>query len=171
MYLTKPLKFLSALSATLLVSLSAGCGSVQEPAKLTTLAKPAKEIPYHETFNDTYSCGDFEVALSAEVSGTVTTFFDQEGNPVRMHARERFFGTNTNLTTGYTVTDGPDSYQFFIDLVDETTAVVGLYFMVRDADGKKVAIDVGKITFSPDGVTISGPHDIYENGICPYLDH
>lgn len=143
----------------------------RRPLNLLTLAKPAKETPYHETFSNTFSCGDFEVATSGEVSGVVTTFFDRDGNPVRIHVRERFFATLTNLTTGYTITDGPDSYGFFDNLVNETFSIVGLVFMLRDEDGKKVAIDVGKITFSPDGVTISGPHDVFENELCPYLDH
>ncbi len=162
-------KQLFALSAAGLLLL-AGC-SRTPPAELTPLAKPARETPYREAFSDTFSCGDFDVATSGEVSGVVTTFFDRNGNPVRIHVRERIFATFTNLTTGYTITDGPDSYQFFDDLVNETFSVVGLYFMVRDERGKKVAIDVGKITFSPDGVSISGPHDIYETGLCPYLDH
>lgn len=48
----------------------------------------------------------------------------------------------------------------------------GLFFMVRDVDGNKVAIDVGDITLSPDGVSVAGPHDIFdaEGGICSYLD-
>jgi hypothetical protein len=45
--------------------------------------------------------------------------------------------------------------------------------MLRDSNGKKVAIDVGTITYSPDGVTVSGPHDVYEaeDGVRTFPDH
>lgn len=163
-------RFVQVSAAALAALLAlAGCGGTPE-AELAPLARPAKETPYHVSISDTFSCGDFEVAFSSEFRGVVTTFFDREGVPVRIHTRERFLGTLTNLDTGYTVTDGRDAYHFFDDLVDESSSVVGLFFMVRDPDGKKVAIDVGNITFSPDGVTIAGPHDVFETGLCIYLD-
>lgn len=168
----KRMRFVQLLAGTLatLVFL-VGCGA-SGPVELSTLAKPAREEPYHFTFDATFGCDDFQVAWSGEVSGFVTTFFDRRGNPTSVRIHERFFGRLTNLTTGYTLTDGPDAYIITDDLENETSAVVGLFFMVRGPDGKKVAVDVGKITFSLDGVTISGPHDVFdaENGICTFLD-
>ena len=95
------------------------------------------------------------------------------GEPIRLHVQERFFATLTSLDPGYTLTDGPDSFFVRVDLVKETESARGLFSMLRDSNGKKVAIDVGTITYSPDGVTVSGPHDVYEaeDGVRTFPDH
>lgn len=152
-------------------ALLAACGAVA-PTELGPQGKPAREEPFRFTFDTTFDCGTFEVAESAELAGTFTTFFDRSGTPVRTQLHGRYFGTLTNLATGYTLTDGPDAYNVFHDIAEDTHSVRGLFYMVRDVDGRKVAIDVGKVTLSPDGVSVAGPHDIFdaEDGICTYLD-
>lgn len=178
------MKHLLSLRYSLLVCVAifvlAACNTVTEPEGLETLAKPDKE---HYAFSGEgeFECVDegFVVDFTYDVSGTVTTFYDRNGDPVRFHFREKYYGTLTNRETGYTLIDGPDSWNVFVDLVDGTESIRGLYIHFRTPDGKRIAMDVGNITFYPDGtVKIAGPHDIFDVGdgnidkaICYYLNN
>lgn len=171
------MKHLLSLRYSLLVCVAifvlAACNTVAEPEGLETLAKPDKEA-YALSGEGEFECVDegFFVDFTFDFSGTATTFYDRNGDPVRLHFREKYYGTLTNRETGYTLIDGPDSWNVFVDLVADTASIRGLVWNVRMPDGKRIAMDVGNITFYPDGtVKVAGPHDVFDNGICYYLNN
>ena len=150
------------------------CDSLTD-AEFETLAKPDVSY-YDEEIVNIFRCDNdnfgFRVIARFSVSGNIKTFYDRQGNPIRLKVHERFEGSFTNFRTGYTLTDGPGTYNVFIDLRNGSESIRGLFFYLRDADGKRVAIDVGNITFYADGsVKVAGSHDVYENGLCGYLNN
>ena len=60
------------------------------------------------------------------------------------------FATDTNLTTGFTLTDGPD-HNTVITAADGQMKFVGIFFQLRDASGKFVAVNAGQAVFSATG--------------------
>ena len=116
------------------------------------------------------SCG---VNLRWEISGTVerTFFFDQDGNVVRILDKVREDNTITNLDTGESLLEGPDSFIQIITFNDDGTVTLeinGLSVLVNQ--GENPVVDAGRVVllFGPDGPTvlgISGRHDI--RGIDP----
>ena len=153
------------------------CDSLTD-AEFETLAKPDKE-QYALSGASEFECVDegFFVDFTYDFSGTLTTFYDRNGDAIRLHFREKYYGTLTNRETGYALVDGPDSWNVFVDLVTGTESIRGLFIHFRTPDGKRIAMDVGNITFNPDGtVKVAGSYDVFEifggdigKYICYYL--
>lgn len=124
-------------------------------------------------------CGTFLLHEDFVLDDTVTTFFDQAGNPVSVKIHEQFVGVITN-PAGETFRD-PGHLNTFIDLAgtpddesDDTVTTTGLVFGITVPGVGMVAQDTGLITFNPDGsVVIHGPHEVFVQGleplICPVL--
>ncbi len=116
------------------------------------------------------SCG---LPLSWDIEGTVerTLFFDQDGQVVRIQDQVREANTITNLDTGETLQEGPDSFIQRILFGDDgsvTIEINGLSVLVNQGDNS--VVDAGRVVlfFGPDGpsvLSISGRHDI--RGIDP----
>jgi hypothetical protein len=58
--------------------------------------------------------------------------------------------TDTNLATGFTLTDGPD-HTTIVTAADGQMKFVGLAFHFRDASGKLVAVNAGQLVLSATG--------------------
>lgn len=111
--------------------------------------------------------------LRWEIGGTVerTFFFDQDGNVVRIQDKVRELNTISNLDTGETLQEGPDSFVQRILFEDDgsvTLQINGLSVLVNQGDS--TVVDAGRVVlfFGPDGpsvLDISGRHDI--RGIDP----
>jgi hypothetical protein len=111
--------------------------------------------------------------LRWDVSGTVerTTFLDDAGNVVRFQDRVRESNTVTNLDTGETLQEGPDSFQQRILFNDDgivTVEINGLSVLVNG--GERTVVDAGRVVLllGPSGPTVldvSGRHDV--RGIDP----
>ncbi len=116
------------------------------------------------------SCG---LPLSWNIEGSVdrTLFFDQDGQVVRIQDQVRESNTITNLSTGETLQEGPDSFIQRILFGDDgsvTLQINGLSVLVNQGDNS--VVDAGQVVlfFGPDGasvLSISGRHDI--RGIDP----
>lgn len=116
------------------------------------------------------SCG---LNLRWDISGTVdrTFFFDQDGNVVRIIDKVREDNTITNLDTGETLREGPDSFGQIINFNDDGTVTIqinGLSVLVKKGD--RTVVDAGRVVllFGPGGpsvLDISGRHDV--RGIDP----
>lgn len=116
------------------------------------------------------SCG---LNLRWDISGTVerTAFFDQDGNVVRFLDKVREDNTITNVDTGESLQEGPDSFVQIITFNDDgsvTIEINGLSVLVNQ--GENSVVDAGRVAllFGPGGPTvlgISGRHDI--RGIDP----
>jgi len=68
------------------------------------------------------------------------------------------FATDTNLATGFTLTDGPD-HTTLVTAADGQMKFVGMIFHLRDANGKLVAVNAGQLVFSATGEVLKfTPH-------------
>jgi hypothetical protein len=92
----------------------------------------------------------------------MTTFYDAQGNPVRLVIKVDDSGTVTNPVTGQTV-ENPAHETFFIDLVTGTETQVGLDFKATVPGVGVVFHDAGTITFDAEGNVIfeAGPKDVF----------
>jgi hypothetical protein len=57
--------------------------------------------------------------------------------------------TDTNLATGFTLTD--TDHNTLITAADGQMKFVGIFFHLRDASGKLVAVNAGQLVLSPTG--------------------
>lgn len=142
--------------ATLIV-LATGLGLVSpaaadEPEKITF----SVEI----TQTDDTSC-DFPFLEEFEGRITITTFFDSEGNPIRVQLHLPFDGILTNQATGTSVSATQDLI-VVEDLEAGTTTFVGVRFRVNFPGLGHVLLDVGRVIFDADGNVIfeAGPHQV-----------
>ena len=135
--------------------------------------------PDVQTFHDegsfaTVDCGDFLALQDFVEDSTVTTFFDQAGNPVRAQVHVHYDGTFTNSVTGLTLRD-PARLPITVDLQDGSVAETGLFYGIT-VPGEGIAVlDAGRIVFDADGnvLFVGGPHQFLEGGealICAALD-
>lgn len=143
-------------------------------------ASPARAVaPVTQTisFADTIegfvpACG---LNLRWDITGTVdrSLFFDQDGNVVRIQDQVREANTITNVDTGETLQEGPDSFTQRILFNDDGTVTIqinGLSVLVNQGDN--TVVDAGRVVllFGPGGPSvlgISGRHDI--RGIDPLM--
>jgi hypothetical protein len=111
------------------------------------------------TFQNPCSNGVFLVGAFTETV-RVTTFFDNDGNPIRIQIHVNHDGVITNPDTGASVED--DAHQTIVlDLVEGTETTVGLVFSSTVPGVGVVFHDVGRVVFDAEGnVTFAGPHDV-----------
>ena len=124
--------------------------------------------PLHETFT---SEGSFSFAGPCPTGVTlvetfteevrVTTFFDNEGNPVRAQTTINFVGVITNPETGESVEDA-SHHTVIEDLEEGTVTQVGLVFSATVPGVGVVFHDVGRVVFDAEGNVDfeAGPHDV-----------
>jgi len=68
------------------------------------------------------------------------------------------FATDTNLATGFTLTDGPD-HNTVVTAADGQMKFTGIFFQLRDASGKLVAVNAGQLVMSATGEVLKfTPH-------------
>jgi len=120
------------------------------------------------------SCGNFLAIEKNWVQDIrVTTYFDNEGNPVRVQVHVDFDGTVMNSVTGLSLKD-PAHYTAIVDLKTGTETDVGLIYGIT-VPGKGIAVlDAGKVVFDAEGnITFeAGPHQLLHEGhsiICDAL--
>ena len=109
---------------------------------------------------DSTSC---EFPFLEEFTGrvTITTFFDNEGNPIRVQLHLPFDGTLTNEASGTSVSATQDLI-VVEDLVAGTTTFLGVRFRVNFPGLGYVLLDAGRVVFDADGNVIfkAGPHQV-----------
>jgi hypothetical protein len=149
---------LTTLVITLLVATAAAPAAAVPPETV--------EIPFGGVIEgDVEAC---DLTLRWEVSGTVerTTFFNADGSIDRFQDKVRETNTITNVGTGETLQEGPDSFLqrvLFNDDGTVTLAITGLSVLVTGGDD--VVVDAGRtvLLLGPDGVTalaLDGRHDV-----------
>ncbi len=115
------------------------------------LAAPVAAMPPERVvFNDIHieqvdstSC-DFPFLEVFDGRVTITTYFDEEGNPTRLKFHLPFHGTLTNEATGESVS-ADQVIQATDDLDEGTQSFVGLRFRVAFSGLGVVLLDAGKI--------------------------
>lgn len=147
---------------------------------MAVLATPALAVPpVTQTFTFADSIEGFvpECGLNLrwEISGSVdrTFYFNQDGSIVRILDQVREDNLITNLDTGESLREGPDSFIqhiFFNDDGTVTLEINGLSVLVNS--GENIVVDAGRVVllFGPGGPTVldvSGRHDV--RGIDPLV--
>jgi hypothetical protein len=106
------------------------------------------------------NCGDFKIFADGAGKNRLTTFFDREGNPIRVAFHGVYKGTMTNSVTGASLADDPSVANITFDLVAGTQTNIGAFFKVTVPGQGAVLIEAGRIIFDGNGppVFIAGPH-------------
>jgi hypothetical protein len=118
----------------------------------------------------TESCGSFEIEYSGTNENRITTYYDQEGNPIRIVAHKQLRETDRNTSSGEML-EVRGTVTIVLDLVAGTETYNGHLFLSNAPGGGVVIQDVGRITFNPDGsVVVRGPHEVFESQGAIFCD-
>jgi hypothetical protein len=106
------------------------------------------------------NCGDFQIFADGYGSMRLTTFFDRDGQPIRVALHGVYNGIMTNSVSGATLSDSPSVANITFDLVAGTQTNIGAYFTVTTPGEGTVLIEAGRIQFDGSGppTFIAGPH-------------
>jgi hypothetical protein len=147
----------AGIAATAL-GLMAATASAVPPQHFT--AEPPTRI-----VQDTGQACGFPVRWTIDLTVEGTNFFDSDGRLVRQQAHIREDNTITNLATGLTLREGPDSFMQTIYFNPDGTishvVATGLAANVQDGNLK----DVGRVIWLPgtnEIVFSAGPHPVRE---------
>jgi hypothetical protein len=156
------------LRSRLLLLLPLVCAiALVAPAGSAEATPPTTET-FHQEGSFDIDCGTFVLHEEFVFDSRDTTFYDAQGNPVRLQVHGTFVGTIT-APNGQVIRD-PGHFMVDIDLTDGTERQVGLIFNIVVPGHGSVAQDVGVIIFEPDGdIVIKGPHEVFEQGVEPLL--
>lgn len=145
-------------------------------APVTTVfaAEPDIQVFHDEGSVVAADCGTFLALEDFEIDGRVTTFFDNDGNPVRVQVHVTYNGTLINSVIGLTLRD-PSHLTLMADLQEGTTTHMGLAFAITVPGEGIVVLDAGKLVFDAEGNVIfeGGSHDFLDEGetlFCAALD-
>ena len=127
------------------------CLAVSAAALVLTLAATAAASAptsvsetFHRSIPNFISCPGFSVRGEFDVSRTVTTFFDENGAPVRQVTHVHFTGTLTNSLTGKAIDDAGNQI-VSTDLTDGTSEVIGRVRVVTIPGEGEIFAQVGRL--------------------------
>lgn len=102
---------------------------------------------------------------------TITTFFDSDGNPIKVKQHLPFFGTLTNTESGTSIA-AAQNLIVFQDLDDGAATLVGIRFIVTVPGLGDVLLDVGRIVFDADSTPIfeAGVHQVFAGEFSEFCD-
>jgi hypothetical protein len=142
---------------------------------LTAASAAFATAPSTESISEPYgpftqSCGSFEIEYSGTNENRITTYFDQDGNPIRIVAHKQLREIDRNTSSGKTL-EVRGNVTIVLDLVSGTETYNGHLFLSNDPGAGVVIQDVGRITFNPDGsVVVRGPHEVFESQGAIFCD-
>jgi hypothetical protein len=151
------------------------CASLVLGLSLAVIAPAAAAPPEKVVIEDIHieqvdstSC-DFPFLEVFDGRVTITTFFDDEGNPIRIQFYLPFHGTLTNEATGESVS-ADQVLQLTLDLEEGTESDVGLRFRVVFPGLGVVLLDAGRVVFDADGNVAfeAGPHQIVNEDFAEF---
>ena len=133
-------------------------------------ATPPERFTDSFTYSGTASCGAFDDVWegSIEVSGMTT--FDKAGNPVADIVHFKRVETNWRSDDPSVSMTGSGSWTEHYDYATDTVSVTGQVFKQTYPRHGLLFHDVGNIIFSPSGVVVHGPHDLFEQGDAVFCD-
>jgi hypothetical protein len=128
---------------------------------------------FHRSSPNFLSCPGFDVVADFDITRVSTTFYDSEGNPIRIARHLTYVGTLGNPLTGRSLAD-EGNVLVTINLAAGTTTFDGKG-RVDTVPGLGVVFHVsGRMMFDAGGDLVfeAGPHDDLDNnlgGLCSYL--
>jgi hypothetical protein len=141
------------------IGLTAGTASAAVPPQHFTAEPPTRIV------QDTGQACGFPVRWTIDLTVEGTNYFDSDGRLLRQQAHIREDNTITNLATGLTLREGPDSFMQTIYFNPDGTVshfvATGLAANVQDGNLK----DVGRVIWLPgtnEIVFSGGPHPVRE---------
>lgn len=119
-----------------------------------------EEFDIAEVNTPVANCGDFIMIANGEGTAKLTTYFNRDGDPIRVLFQGRYNGTLSNSVTGASIADAPSVANIFLDLVSGTQTNIGAFFTVTIPGQGAVFFEAGRIVFAGDGepVFIAGQH-------------
>jgi hypothetical protein len=153
----------------LLASIALACG-VGLLLVSAASATPPERFTDSFTYSGSASCGGFDDVWegSIEVSGMTT--FDTAGNPVADIVHIKRVETNWRSDDPSVSMTATGSFTVHFDYATDTETDTGQVFSQTYPGLGVLFHDVGNISFSPGGVVIHGPHDIFEQGDAAFCD-
>lgn len=139
---------------------------------IVALASPASAVPPQHFFVDPppnivedngEACG-FPVRWTIDLEVRGTNFFDKDGNIVRQQAHIKEDNTITNLDTGLTLREGPDSFMQTIHFENGVPVSFTATGLALNVFGEQLK-DVGRVVWLPgtnEIVFSGGPHEARE---------
>ena len=137
------------------------------------LALPAGAAPpFTDTFAESGSepvpCDGFDAILERTLTGRVTVYFDNEGNPLRVQVHATMTGSVTNSVSGKSV-----GLRGHIHVVNDFRSGVatwtGPVFLANAPGDGSVVTDTGRISFVGDEIVFeAGPHQVIEEGAAVF---
>jgi hypothetical protein len=147
-----------------LVAVAAALAVTPAIASSARAASPTRDdigsIPYDFTVDCSPYGFDFANIVQGVETLFVETFYDADGNPVKVVVHDGFTETDTNSVTGKTLPFS-QTWVTTYDLVAGTRTVVGKAFVMTD-HGKGIVIqDTGRVVFdAPEHVSFeAGRHE------------
>jgi hypothetical protein len=153
----------------LLVSAAAVCG-VALLLAATASAKPPERFTDSFTYSGSASCGAFNDVWSGSIELFGMTTFDRAGNPVADIMHLKRVETNWRSDDPSVSMTLTGSFTVKYDYATDTEADLGQVYEQTYPGLGLLFHDVGKIVFSPGGVVVHGPHDIFEQGEAVFCD-
>ncbi len=111
----------------------------------TASAAPPSHTVSSSTSDTVYPAGTYcDFTIERVVAAQVQTliFLDNQGNFVRAQLHVAFTVTHKNLDTGYTLTESGVNN---VTVTDTTAKIVGVFWHLRDAQGKLVLVQAGQL--------------------------
>lgn len=105
-------------------------------------------IPDNELFAN---CGDFLIIANGAGHSRLTTYFNRDGQPIRVQFHGHYSGTLTNSVTGASLVDSPSVANITFDLINGTQTNVGPFFNITVPGQGNVYFQVGRIVFDGNG--------------------
>ena len=147
--------------------------------QLTLVATAAASAPnsvdetFHRSIPNFILCPGFTVRGEFDVSRTVTTFYDENGSPIRQVTHVHFTGTLTNSLSGKTIDDAGNQI-VSTDLTDGTSAVIGRVRVVTIPGEGEIYAQVGRLVRDGAGnlILTAGQQDGLTGGygeFCAYM--
>ncbi|HKO96732.1 MAG TPA: hypothetical protein VJU86_07065 [Pyrinomonadaceae bacterium] len=97
------------------------------------------------------NCGDFLIIANGAGHSRLTTYFNRDGQPIRVQFHGHYSGTLTNSITGASLVDSPSVANITFDLINGTQTNVGPFFNITVPGQGNVYFQVGRIVFDGNG--------------------
>jgi len=152
---------ISIVAAVVTLALAAAAGAVAGK-------RTSETFEFSDPFSGSFDCGTFTATLSGHDKGRVTTWFDENGDPIKQIGRIQATETDVNVTTGTSIVV-KTSLTVHMDFVAGTTTLTGVRNL-STVPGKGVVVQhVGRVVIGPDGepISLSGKFAEFEAG---YMD-
>jgi len=126
----------------------------------------------HRSFPHYLACDGFWIDGEFDLQRTTTTFYDDQGTPVRIVSHVHADGTLSNPLTGKSLPDSGD-FKVTVDLATSETTTEGKTNVATSPGDGVVYQVVGRLVLSSGEIVFeAGPHDDADgtyDALCSYL--